>query len=221
MRGKMYPYDDQPEYQTRTAAAYKADGMTDGVIVPVLKSLFLGFTTGVLVGLLAWAFNATFSPWLAFAVAWFVVMPFSFWRYSERAMWMIERIAGADLNGDSFVGQPTQQQAPALTAPIRVEVSRDEGRAVDFIDLPVKPEKLPQLARGLLAGRSFNQTAWTGSAGIFSRSEFDALRDTMIQRGLLAWRNPESKAQGCDLTAAGRAVMRRLANLSPTLPPTQ
>jgi len=121
------------------------------------------------------------------------------------------------LNLDGYIGKPEPQQAPALPASIRVEVSRDEGRAVDFIDLPY-PEKLPALAAGLLAGRQFAQTSWVGAGQLFSRSEFDQVRDTMIERGLAAWKNPEAKAQGVTLTAAGRAVMRRLANPSPALP---
>jgi len=219
----MNPWENnESEYyeaRPKVTSVYQPNSLQDGVIVPGLQAIITGAVCGLAAGAVTawfelpfWAIAGTVAA-LATAGGWLA--------YRGRWAWVFERLTGADLNADGYIGKPEPQQAPALPASIRVEVSRDEGRAVFYIDLPAKPEKLTQLARGLLAGRSFNQTAWTGSAGVFSRSEFDALRDTMIQRGLLAWRNPESKSQGCDLTAAGRAVIRRLANLSPTLPPTQ
>ena len=99
---------------------------------------------------------------------------------------------------------------------MRVILEEDQGRHIEFIDLP-HADRLPVLAAGLLAGRSFNQAAWTGAGGLFSRAEFDQLRDVLIERGLAAWKNPNARAQGVELTAAGRAVMRRLAERSPAL----
>lgn len=212
----MLPWNDQQPEEPRPTSFYRPDPLRDGVAVPGLQAAI----TGGVCGLAALAVCAWFElPWLAIGGTVAAVATAGAWlSYRGRWQWLLERITGADLNMDGFIGQPLPPASPALPASIRVELAQNNGHQVDFIDLPVSPEKLPSLARGLLAGRSFNQTAWTGSGGIFSRSEFDALRDTMIQRGLMSWRNPEAKAQGCELTAAGRAVMRRLAD-SPTPPP--
>ena len=217
----MYPWNDnqQPEYyEPRPTSFYRPDPLRDGVAVPGLQAAI----TGAVCGLAALAITAWFElpAWGIAGTVAAVATAGAWLSYRGRWQWLLERITGADLNADGYIGKPEPQQAPALSAPIRVEVSRDEGRAVDFIDLPY-PEKLPALAAGLLAGRQFAQTSWVGAGQLFSRSEFDQVRDTMIERGLAAWKNPEAKAQGVTLTAAGRAVMRRLANLSPTLPPTQ
>jgi hypothetical protein len=218
----MYPWNENqpPEYRPKITSVYQPNSLQDGVIVPGLQAGITGGVCGVAAAAITAWFDLPF--WAIGGTTAAVAMAGAWLSYRSRWQWLLEKITGADLNADGFVGEPTQPTAPVLPLPpIRVELASNNGHSVDFIDLPVKPEKLSALARGLLAGRSFNQTAWTGSAGIFSRSEFDALRDTMIERGLLAWRNPESKAQGCDLTAAGRAVMRRLADLPPTLPPGQ
>ena len=129
----------------------------------------------------------------------------------------LELLIHADLNKDGVIGPEAVQPVRAQAESVRVELVRDEGRKGDYIDLPY-PDKLPALAAGLLAGRTFNQTAWTGRVGIFSRSEFDQVRDTLIERGLACWKNPEARAQGVELTGAGRAVMRRLAAHPTTLP---
>ena len=129
---------------------------------------------------------------------------------------MIERITGADLNGDGYIGYPNPE--PVALPPLRVEVFEDEGRRAAFIDLPY-PERLPKLAAGLAAGRQFAESTWTGRDGLFSRSEFGNLRGELIRRGLARWKNLDAPAQGVELTSPGKAVFQRLAGLgSPSLP---
>jgi hypothetical protein len=189
------------------------DGLVGPVTIPLLQAVITGGLAAVCAFSLVLVFRMDVSA-LAVAGVVFAVVTFGAWMsYRGRWQWVIEKYLGVDLDRDGFIGQPEPvHQLP----PLRVIVEEDQGRHAEFIDLPY-PEKLPQLAAGLLAGRTFNQTAWTGHAGIFSRAEFDSLRDTMIERGLLVWKNPEAKAQGVVLTAPGRAVMRRLADVpSPT-----
>lgn len=134
----------------------------------------------------------------------------------KRLFYFVEIALGVDLNGDGFQGEPEPEPEPRSVHEMRVILEEDQGRHIEFIDLP-HADRLPVLAAGLLAGRSFNQAAWTGAGGLFSRAEFDQLRDVLIERGLAAWKNPNSRAQGVELTAAWRAVMRRLAERSPAL----
>lgn len=212
-------WEPQEPPPTRITAGYTASGITDGVVVPVLKSLFIGFTTGVLAGLLAHVLRwpPGVSPWIVWLITTFAVTSWAFWRYSERGQWLIERITGADLNGDSFIGQPQAPMLPAPAEPMRVIVSQDQGRSVDYIDLPpgIDAEKMRLLARGVLGGRQFALSVWAGPHQVFSRSEFEALRSVLIERGLATWRNPGSPNQGITLTGPGRAVFRRFAGDEP------
>ncbi len=98
---------------------------------------------------------------------------------------------------------------------LRVELTRDGGRRMDYIDLPGTPAQLRTLALGPLNGKGTGEAAWTGAGNPFSRSEYAALRAAMLQRGLAAWTNPDHHAQGWELTAAGRAILRKVAD-----PPT-
>jgi hypothetical protein len=125
---------------------------------------------------------------------------------TRKLLWAVERVTGRDIDGDQVIGQPV------ALPPIQVEVT--SGQKQVYLELPGKPEALAALARGVLAGRPMAEDSWSGRAGPFSRSEFRQIRDTLIERGLATWRNPDAKAQGCELTAAGRAVFRRLADLA-------
>ena len=212
-------WDESNEYEpraTKNGATYQADGLAERVVVPGLKALIVAIPAGLLAGLLIGALGLAVSAWYAMPITSLIVFLVVFWGSSQRGQWLIERLTGADLNFDGYIGAPQPLPAPQPQT-VRVEVIQDQGQRGDFIDLPY-PDRIPQLAAGLLQGRTFNQTAWTGHGAIFSRSEFDQVRDTLIQRGLAAWKNDNAKAQGVELTAAGRAVMRRLANPSPPLP---
>lgn len=204
------PYEPPPA--PKIAAAFQANGLEERIVIPALKAVIVAVPAGLLVGVLIAAFKIKIPAGWAMLITFLLAFLSVFLATSSRGQWLIERLTGADLNLDGFIGEP----APPLPAPesIRVELLQDGGHRGDFIDLPY-PEKLPALAAGLLAGRSFNQTAWTGHGALFSRSQFDQVRETMIERGLLAWKNPEAKAQGVELTAAGRAVMRRIAHPTP------
>lgn len=203
--------NNQPPEEIRpTTSFYRPDPLRDGVAVPGLQA---GITGGVC-GLAALAVCAWFDlPWLAIGGTVAAVSMAGAWlSYRGRWQWMLERITGADLNMDGFIGQPLPQQ-PQLPAPsIRVELAQNDGRQVDFIDLPY-PEKLPALAAGLQQGRTFALSTWTGNGALFSRAEFEQLRGELLRRGLAEWVNESAPAQGIKLTAAGRAVFR---HLSPT-----
>lgn len=208
MDNENWSYQSAP----RMGAAYQASGMVDGVIVPVLKSMFFGFTSGILAGLLCWALALNLSPWLAWAIVWFGVTALSFWRYSERAQWMIERITGADLNGDGFVGIPQ----PELPAPhLRVDLIENGGKigeAGAFIDLPY-PERLPEFAQSVLRSQTFAQSLFVGTGRLFTRGEYDTLIDALITAGLARWKNTDHHNQGIDLTYAGKSVLKKIAEL--------
>jgi hypothetical protein len=165
--------------------------------------------------LLSWRF------WLPFAVAGatggaaFALSAVLLTLDHRRLLWAAERALHVDLDRDDVVGEPEPAEV------LRVELTqRDNGRTrMAFIDLPASRSQLRTLARGLLNGKGTGESEWIGSKGPFSRSEFGAVRAALIGRGLAVWSNPNHHAQGWELTAAGRAVMRRIAKTEPTALP--
>ena len=69
------------------------------------------------------------------------------------------------------------------------------------------------MARRVNAGVGFSHAGLAGPHKPLSRSEFEALRDEFVARGLAVWRNPEAHGQGLELTAAGRGMCRKFAEL--------
>lgn len=204
-------YDRMQAVPARTAAVYRADGLAERVIVPALKGAVTGIVCGLLSGLLIGAFEIKINVWWTMPIVTLSVFLAVFWGSSNRGQWLIERISGADLNGDGVIGMP--EQPPALPEKVRVEVIQDEGRRGDFIDLPASAEKLKALANGIVnQNRQFALSLWVGNHGIFSRSEFENLRAVMLERGLARWKNDKSQNQGVELTRQGLAVMRYLAS---------
>lgn len=207
--------DIPPAY--RITAAYQATGMTDEFVVPALKALFLGFFGGMTIGILVgWAHGhgwlMRINAPLAGLVTGLGLTGWLFFRFSERAHWMIERIAGLDLNMDGYVGQPQVIEAPP---PLRVVLEQDQGRQVEYIDLPHR-DKLPYLASGLAEGtRTFSLDSCNH---VLSRKEFGELRDEMLRRGLARWKNPNAANRGLELTPAGRAIFRRIENYGHVAP---
>jgi len=107
--------------------------------------------------------------------------------------------------------EPVQVLEPAR---VRVELSRDEGRHVQLIDLPATLDQLATLAGGLLSGATLSESQWTGAGAIFTRSQFAELRAALIGRGLAAWNNPSTPARGVALTRPGLAAMRHFASMA-------
>ncbi len=211
------PYDNQPQYTPPTVTRgglYSADGLRDGVIVPGLQAVI----TGVLFGVAALAVTAWLAlPFLAIGgTVTAVIMAVSWLAYRSRWQFVLEKITGADLNQDGYIGEPLPQQEPLpALPPVRVIVEENQGQHVEYIDLP-HPEKIPELAAGLLQGKQFAQTVWVGHG--LTRPQFDEIRSEMIKRGLARWRNPNAPAQGAELTARGKAVCRGIVEKA-TPPP--
>lgn len=186
--------------------------LIEGVIIPGLQCLI----TGLLSGLAALAVAAWLGGpiWAVGGTTAAIVGLYSWLSY--RGGWndRLERMLGIDLNLNGVIGPAPQ---PAEPERVRVEVIQDQGSKGDFIDLPY-PSKLPELAAGIVNGKQFALSVWTGNGHLFSRSEFEEVRDEMLERGLLRWRNERNPAQGVDVTAVGRAVLKRLAKQSPTPP---
>lgn len=206
------------EWERRRPA--RSASLEADVLVPGAQATITGLVGGLLAGGVAAAMHFS-HPWALGAIAgaatlgaaWVVLL-----RDQRALLWEIENVTGRDLNGDGVAGRP---QPRIINAPVRVEIQerKAKGRgSLRFIDLPAKPEQLRVLAVGVLNGAPMAEASWTGKRRPFSRRQFNRLRDEMLRRGLAVWVNPAAHAQGVQLTSAGRAVFRRLAETRPALP---
>ncbi len=186
-------------------------GITAPVTIPLLQSVITGILAGIAAGVLVGVLRVGFSAWAAGFSTWALVTLGAWLSFRGRWQVVIERALGVDLNHDGVIGEPELPPQPEPQS-LRVELLQEGGRRGDWIDLPF-PDKLPALAAGLLEGRQFTQTVWTGGGRLYSRAEFEAVRGEMLRRGLARWKNPQAPAQGAELTPAGRAVLRKLAGL--------
>lgn len=113
-----------------------------------------------------------------------------------------------------------EEHQPTEPARVRLELSREDGRQMQLIDLPASLDQLTTLARGLLTGATLAESQWTGGGGLFTRAQFSALRAELIRRGLAAWNSPGTPARGAGLTRAGQAAMRHFASMTTDATPT-
>lgn len=189
----------------------------ESVVIPSFQAFITGGLAGLSSGAAAAALECPFpfelGLWVGSTAAFIAWLDY---RHSWRVF--LERLSGIDLNGDGVIGEePTGKREP-----VRVEVISNEGRQGDYIDLPARENQLRQLADGLISGKQFSQSVWTGNGAPFSRSEFEALRSEFIRRKLARWRKEGAPGQGIELTPPGWAVIRHFATntlRSPTLLP--
>lgn len=188
----------------------------------VLALALLAFVSGVFaalaLGLLAHALEHK-APLEIALIAWSVTQALTWiillFRWSK-LLYVIERSLGLDINRDGYTGEPYQEPERYTPEPVRIELVEQTtggGRQTSLIDLPVSQEQLIALADGLLSGSSFSESSWCGSGAPFSKSEFIRLRDEMLKRNLLTWRNPRAPAVGLMLTPGGKACMRYLSSV--------
>ena len=177
------------------------------ILLPLAAALITGAMTGAVVLTWGWALNfahplqpAAIVAALATVITWLAGYD------RARRVSEIERGIIADPPLPAEIN-------PART--IRVELRGDDGRKMDYVDLPASFDQLHTLAMGLQSGTPFAVSSWSGTGRPFSRSEFETLRAEMIARGLASWRNPHAPAQGAELSAAGRAVIKYLATTPP------
>lgn len=180
----------------------KHDDFIRAFLVPAASSLFTG--TLVILVALAGCLALTLPPSLAL-LAGAAAALITWLGFRERWMHIIEGY----LNPQPMVVQPD---------PIRVQLVQDHDgfQEGQFIDLPVTPEQLHQLAQGLAAGTPFSLAAWSGQGKTFSRNEYETVRAELLKRGLARWSNARARQQGLELTPAGRAVFKHL--VAPPLP---
>ena len=208
--------DYYQQNQPRIPSTTQQEGFTAAVGIPLVQSIVTGTLCAMTATALCWALEWPEAGKIGIVGG--LLVTTGMWGMSLRG-WMrrIERVLGVDLNGDGYIGTPPQAYTEP-PAPIRVEVQSEQGRHTDILDLPAEPEKLKQLGAALAAGETFTVARWTGPAGLFSRSQYEQLRQEFINRGILRQAG-QAANQGYCLSSKGRAVMRGFASMT-TQPPT-
>lgn len=114
-------------------------------------------------------------------------------------------------NADELLPQVESQQSAERV--IRVEVPERNGAKERRAFLPDTPE-MSQFARMAANGQTFSlRTAERAKLG---RDDWRLIRDAFLERGWATWRDEREKRQGLVLSGPGRAVLRYVADPSPT-----
>lgn len=126
---------------------------------------------------------------------------------NRKLLWIAETVINEDVDGDGHIGRPP----PASLAPLEV-LHKDEGghlRQLHRLNLPesISEAKLVEFAKGVTL-KGLAQGQWTGKAGLFSRSEFDALMAELERANIVTWVDPQNRSQGRKLTHPGQAALR-------------
>lgn len=185
-----------------------------GVILPLVQAI----VTGLLVSLVVLAFaiyQGHAHPWKVAGVAWPFVSLFS---WLAGLSWWRSVVGGPKQSTEPIPGIVYGAAAePAET--IRIELSTDNGRSVDYCDLPITLRELIELSVGLCDGATFSDAAWTGKGNLFPRAKFSRLRVALLKRGLIQWNTPGTPARGVSITRAGWACFRHFGEQwEPTTP---
>jgi len=94
----------------------------------------------------------------------------------------------------------------------RVEVvTRDTNGSIERIDnieLPVSKEIMRQVAALVLDGSNFSEPVMVRNGGPLKAPQFTALREFLLQRGFVQWKDQENNLLGVQWTPGGMALVR-------------
>jgi HAMP domain-containing protein len=179
------------------------------LVVPFGQAAVTGFLTALLV-LLGAAFLSFYLEigkgfWWWLSVGGLVFALVTWWKWrglledTRSLLRKAETIVNMDLDRDGVIGETVRLET--------VEKDQEGVRRGEIETLPISRERFEKFARGVSGGRGLAVSTWTGSAGLFSRSEYDALMDYLQRAGIVRWKNENAPHQGRELTRAGRAAI--------------
>jgi len=172
--------------------------MSGDVLVPLAQSGVTAVVGGVVGLLVAGPVAAGVAGGLAFGASWLLLLA-----DHRRALWMVEKISGVDLDNDGQVGDPGQAKR------VRVEVVENNGRQarILYVDLPDSVndiDTLTDVARALLVdGANLSRD---GLSSVLSQPQYNALAPALVDAGLAV----RLRGNRRELSAAGRAMFREL-----------
>lgn len=189
------------------AESSEQSSLRAGALLPLAQAAITGILAGA-GAVSVWALSRSVNAWTVFisvvSAAAFIAWIAALRRWREL------------LEHDHGLTAP-QAESESVIYPVetvRVEVSQNGGSWVDWLELPIDRERLGKLAQALASGQALSLASFGGSGKLLSRSEFERLRSELICRGLARWVSDHGHTAGAELTPAGRAVMRRLAEIA-------
>lgn len=195
--------EGRPEAVERVGPS-RAPSVEADVHVPLWQAMASGAfgagLGGLVLGLATWdavmlALGAVAGYLVVAAGVWFVLL-----LEHRRMLWLMERaMLGLDEEGG--------------TDELRVVVSQQdvEGRVVrmQYLNVAgVNADELREFARAVVDGAPLSVGYWTGRGSLFSRAEYEVLMAELVRAGLVR----DGGTQGRQLTAAGRAILGRVAS---------
>jgi len=118
----------------------------------------------------------------------------------------------------AWTSRPRTQSLPKPVV-TRVSFASHAGNgnvAVSEYELPVAPDVMTKIARAALAGVSFSEPGMCANGeALLSRPKFETLREAMLERGLVRWRDPTNARTGTEWTPGGWAFLREQAHPTP------
>jgi hypothetical protein len=194
--------------EARRTSPARAASVESDVSVPLLQSAVTGLV--VMLGSVPFvvaAHGTWYVPFLAggatFAVSWLFLL-----RDHRSLLKVVEVIINKDIDNDGKVGP---KQAWRVQGEIRHEHG-DRPASLSLFDLPCpSPEDLKRFAQSISAGRS-SFAERDAAEYHYSDTMWEAIRDDFVNRGWAFWKHPTARQQGVGLTAAGRAVVRMIAD---------
>lgn len=177
-----------------------------GVVMPFYQAAITGLLAALLVAILLYAFGVPLKYVLiAFALIWIITTGIS-WLFLLRnwnaLVWSVETRLGVDITGDGVIGQASPQKV------IKAEVTTNGGRTTSRYDIP-EEEQLIHFLEAIYKGGDLSEARWTPQANGFSRSGYWKHIGTLIQSGVLRWKNDQAHAQGVELAPEGKSILEQ------------
>lgn len=176
------------------------------VTIPLLKTII----TSVLIAIAA----ATVANMLGYA-QWFklgivclvTVLALDWVRRCEsvsRRVEALEDVLQIDLNHNGVIGpvieEPNYRSDPiTLSATITDESKQYPSSSTAYFTLD-EPARVLEFADALCRGQSNSMRRWSGSGALFSRKEYEHIRDQLMKRGWAAWSDEMHHDQGWTIT---------------------
>ena len=176
------------------------------VTIPVFQAAFSGFLAGVLVAILLYALGVQAKYMLVGFVTIWVIVTGVVWFLLilnwKDLVWNVETALGVDITGDGIIGQASPQKV------IKAEVTTNGGRTTSRYDIP-EDTQLIRFLEAIYKGGDLSEARWTPQANGFSRSGYWKHTGTLIQSGVLRWKNDQAHAQGVELSPEGRDILEQ------------
>jgi len=188
------------------------ESVTVGIKIPLAMSFITSALLSVLVVIACHYLE--FGKWYqVFGISFMVILTLDWLRRSEawrRRVYDLEQLLHLDLDRDNYIGVPEPEPEP-IRETVEIVISHADSGRRQWLEFPVSRAKLAEMASDLCSGAAFTEASMSGAGAIYSRREYNEIRDTLIKRELMQWKSPDHRNMGVELTDAGWRVMRALA----------